>query len=262
MDFYYPGKKFPAISVTGTRCELNCPHCQGRYLASMVQADLPEKILAFCHTLEERGGLGCLISGGCDAMGRVPLPLETLGEIRQSTDLIVNVHTGFIDPETAAALRDIQPQYISFDVPTPTVLKRVYRLPLTQNEYMESLSLVEDLTVVPHVMVGLNVEEEIRTFTLLSERGMSTVVVLVCTPTPKTPSQTWTISVDAIAASFRSARSQFTRVMLGCMRPRLRAIEEMAPLFDGIAVPTRIARDAVREAGQHPVVRETCCVVP
>jgi len=49
--------------------------------------------------------------------------------------------------------------------------------------------------------------------------------------------------------------------MLGCMRPRLRAIEEMAPLFDGVAVPTRWAREAVREAGIRPRVRETCCVV-
>lgn len=247
--------------MTGTRCELNCPHCQGRYLASMIQGDTPEKMLAFCHDLEDTGGTGCLISGGCDAMGRVPLPLETLRHIRQSTDLILNVHTGFIDTETAAALRDIQPQYISFDIPTPTVLNTVYRLPLTQNEYLESFSSVEDLTVIPHVMVGLNAEEEIQTLILLSERGVSTVVVIVCTPTRKTPSETWTISMDAAMESFRSARSLFTRVMLGCMRPRLRAIEEMAPLFDGVAVPTRWAREAIRKTGIRPRVRETCCVV-
>jgi hypothetical protein len=261
MEFYYPGKTFPALSVTGSSCELNCPHCQGYYLSSMVPVESPETLIAFCEDLEERGGLGCLISGGCDASGKVPLCYPALSHIRECTDLIINVHTGLIDEQSARALRDLQPHYISYDVPTPTVLHDLYGLPHTQEDYLHGLALVEDLTVVPHVMVGLHAEEEISTLCSLWERGMTSVVLLVCMPTRNTPSEHWIISMDAVTRSFEKARSLFSRLQLGCMRPRWREIEELAPLFDAVAVPTPWARDAVHSAGINPVVRETCCVV-
>jgi uncharacterized radical SAM superfamily protein len=261
MEFYYPGKKFPALSVTGDHCALNCPHCQGRYLHSMVPAEHPEKLIAFCEDLEERGGIGCLISGGCDARGTVPLPYSALRHIMECTDLIINVHTGFIDEQSARALRDIGPHYISYDVPTPSALYDIYELPHTQENYLQALTLVEDLAVVPHVMVGLNTEEEISTLCRLWERGVSSVVLLVCMPTPHTPSDHWTISMDAVTRSVEKARSLFSWLQLGCMRPRWKDIEEMAPLFDAVAVPTPWARETVHSAGIQPVIRETCCVV-
>lgn len=261
MNFYFPGKKFPALSVTGTHCALNCPHCQGHYLESMIQTETPEKIVSFCCDLEDAGGIGCLISGGCNTRGQVPLPMEALRQVRETTQLLLNVHTGFIDKDMATALNAVEPHYISLDIPTPTVLHAIYRVDHTPEEYLHGLALTEGLTVVPHVMVGLDAAEECATLELLSEREVNTVVLIVCTPTRQTPSEHWPVSVDAVIQVFNHARPLFSRLVLGCMRPRLQVLEEQAPLFDAVAVPTPWAKKAVHAAGIQPETQETCCVV-
>ncbi len=259
MYFYYPGNQFPAISVTGRSCQLLCPHCQGLYLKSMMEAETPEKLLTICKVLEEKGVKGCLISGGCDLRGRVPLPLETIARIREETHLILNVHTGLVDGDAVEILRLIDP-YISLDIPTPYVMDRLYRIKVTQKEYFATLSLLEGLKVVPHVMVGLSPHEERETITKVREIA-SSLVLIVFTPTKGTPLFNTVVSTKDVIQTFEVARELFPKLVLGCMRPRLKALEEMAPLFDGIVLPSSWAKEKVEEAGIPSEVKNTCCVV-
>ena len=37
LKIYNPTKKFPAISITGSECALNCEHCNKKYLKGMKQ---------------------------------------------------------------------------------------------------------------------------------------------------------------------------------------------------------------------------------
>ena len=37
LKIYNPGRKFPAISITGSYCALQCSHCNMKYLKSMNQ---------------------------------------------------------------------------------------------------------------------------------------------------------------------------------------------------------------------------------
>ena len=37
--------KFPAISITGRKCYLNCEHCKGKLLEGMIPAENPSKIV-------------------------------------------------------------------------------------------------------------------------------------------------------------------------------------------------------------------------
>ena len=54
IDFYLPGMvtlnkekgEYPAISITGESCELNCGHCSGKLLKSMIPASTPEALIA------------------------------------------------------------------------------------------------------------------------------------------------------------------------------------------------------------------------
>src|SRR5271157_4359798 len=46
---------FSSISVTGTRCALNCRHCGGKVLETMHSAIAPEDLFALCSKLKRDG---------------------------------------------------------------------------------------------------------------------------------------------------------------------------------------------------------------
>lgn len=258
MYYFYPGKKFPAISVTGKTCKMGCLHCQGQYLKSMIPAETPDELVRVCKVLDTTG-IGCLISGGCDASGKVPLPVKALKRIRNETDLILNVHTGLVDRCTAEELVDVH--YISFEVPTSYQLSNVHKSEVNQGEYFKALSLLDRVSVVPHVMVGLEQRGEIKTIKKLHKMGFSSLVLIVFTPTKGTPLENRTINCEEVIDTFEVARALFPRLLLGCMRPRIKVLEEKAVIFDGIVLPTKWAKEKVKKAGIPIKIRETCCVV-
>jgi uncharacterized radical SAM superfamily protein len=165
-----------------------------------------------------------------------------------------------VDKNTAEELERIDP-YISFEVPTPFVLKNVYRLNLSQSDYFKSLLLLKELKVTPHVMVGLQKAEEIETLEKLEEMGVSSLVLIVFTPTRGTLLQNRNLDLEAVIETFETARGLFPRLILGCMRPRIKILEEKAPLFDGVVVPTLWAREKVEQSGVPVEIQETCCVI-
>jgi len=70
----HDASEFVSISVTGSACALRCEHCAMKVLEPM--DDLTRfqgSIYDMCAQLARRGARGVLVSGGCDAHGRVPL---------------------------------------------------------------------------------------------------------------------------------------------------------------------------------------------
>jgi uncharacterized radical SAM superfamily protein len=228
----------------------------------MIPAETPDELVRVCFDLDKKAA-GCLISGGCDASGQVPLPFDALRKIRDETDLILNVHTGLVTESTAEKLLHVSPHYISCEVPTPYVLTHVYHppLPVCQKAYFESLSLLDQLPVVPHVMVGLEHTGERETIRALHEIGGSSLVVIVFTPTKGTPLEKKRVDWKEVIRTCERARELFPRLVLGCMRPRVKMLEETAALFDGIVIPTTWAKEQVEKAGLPVRIKETCCVV-
>ena len=80
ITFFLPGifnyngifGRYPALSITGSQCALNCDHCRGKILEPMIAAMTPDVLIKKCVRLAERGNHGVLISGGCDEKGRLP----------------------------------------------------------------------------------------------------------------------------------------------------------------------------------------------
>lgn len=259
MIYYYPGERFPAVSVTGPSCEVGCLYCEGSYLKQMVGVRGEEELLSVCRKLKKRGAAGVLVSGGCDLSGRVPLPVEALQRVKRETGLLLNVHAGCVNEPTAEALKQLD-AFISFDVPTPSRLS-LTSLKVTQKDYFESLRLLEGLNVIPHIMLGLNREEETETVRKVGEMGFASLVVIVLTPTRGTPLERYAVKGEEVAQTVADARPLFSRLILGCMRPRIRFLEEKVTLFDGIVLPTRWAKERVEQEGLPVRTMETCCVV-
>ena len=227
---YVPGKKFPAISITGSQCFLNCKHCNKHYLELMMNADTPKKLIAVCQKLEEDGAVGCLISGGFDENFALPFKpfLSALSHIKRNTNLVLNVHTGLISKELAEKLGEIEIDIISFDIVGDTeTIKQVYGMDKTPLDYLQSLKALKEANIkyiAPHICIGLNfgkISGEIEALKLIKELNPYLIVLLALVPTKDTPMENIKLENEKISKIIAITRLMFpiTPISLGCMRP-------------------------------------------
>jgi len=62
---------FTPVSLTGTRCALECRHCNSHYLNHMLDGS-PGKLYTQAANLSNKGAKGILLSGGSMPDGSVP----------------------------------------------------------------------------------------------------------------------------------------------------------------------------------------------
>jgi len=223
--------EFPTISITGNGCALNCKHCGGKVLETMHPAETPEKLLAHCAALKEKGALGCLISGGCLPNGAVPLEkfISAIARIKHDLGLTVLVHSGIIKLETAKQLKNAGVDAALIDIiGSNETIRNIYNLNTTIDDYAKSLKALQDAKIefVPHVIVGLHNGElkgELAALNMIAPYKPSAIVIISFMPIhgtamyhtkPPTP-----IDIAKVTAT---ARTMFpcTPLVLGCMRPK------------------------------------------
>jgi len=261
IEFVYP-LDTALISLTGQHCDLDCAHCGGYYLQH----------IAPVWRAEVRGATSCLISGGCDASGRVPVT-QHLGEIkaiRQGRKM--NWHVGLIKE---ADLRVIAPytDVVSFDfVGDDETIHEVYGLDCTVADYVETYVMLRRHTrVMPHITIGLRggaIGHEYPAMEKLQELGMEGMVFLVLIPTPGTRyADRQPPPIEAVVSILVEARLRFpdTPLLLGCMRPHGKYRARLDPLavragVNKIVSPAREAVQLVEELGLSVAQSRECCV--
>jgi len=172
ITFYIPGMircdgisgKYQALSITGKDCTLQCEHCKGELLRSMFQASTPEALVARCLQIDQRGNHGVLISGGCDQNGRLPWDrfLPAIREIKDRTGLLVSIHSGLVDRNTARGLKEAGVDQALIDVVgDDETYRRICHVPFGTEQIVSSMEALESagLEVVPHVVCGLDFGE-------------------------------------------------------------------------------------------------------
>lgn len=274
VSFYRPGKAFPAISVTGKECALGCDYCQGHYLEGMLPVRSGDELRRLASVLESRGAKGFLLSGGCDVRGRVPLGpfLEAVSEIKRTTSLLVNVHTGLLDrEEEAERLVRSGVDCLSVDiVQDPEVIHRVMHLEGGPEDYRRTLELLFSAgarRVVPHICIGLagdSTHGEEKALRLISRFLVSAVVLLSFLPAPGTPMGTaerpgaeHVLRIARVAMGSVSAP-----ILMGCMRPRgdwQLEIELIKSGVRGMAMPSPRTVEWAKGIGLEVEWREECC---
>jgi uncharacterized radical SAM superfamily protein len=222
---------FSTISVTGKGCALNCKHCGGKVLKTMLPAKTPEKLFELGAKLKQNGALGCLVSGGCLPDGSVPLKqfIPTLEKIKHELGLAVIVHTGIINIATAEALKKAGVDAALIDIiGADETIKEIYNLNVTVEDYANSLRALHEarLTFVPHVIVGLHNGElkgEFHALRMIRAYNPSALVVIVFTPVRRTAmtdvKPPFPIDIARVAAAARLMFPE-TPLALGCMRPK------------------------------------------
>lgn len=251
------------ISLTGPHCGLNCAHCGGEYLKTMMPI----------WSAQVQGATSCLISGGCDPSGKVPVTrgLAKIKALRKGR--VMNWHVGLIEREEAEAIAPYV-DVISFDfVGDDETIQEVYGLKRRVEEYVKSYNLLRGyFPLIPHITVGLKGGEivgEYRALEILEGLEIEGLILIVFTPTSGTryadrePPELKGV-IDLIA----EARLRFPTVplYLGCMRPRGGYRHLLDPWalragVNGIVSPASEAVVLAEELGLEIVRREECCAV-
>lgn len=261
IEFVYP-LDTALISLTGPHCDLDCAHCGGYYLQHMTPV----------WRADVGGATSCLISGGCDASGRVPVTryLEQIKAIRQGRKM--NWHVGLIEEADLLAIAPYI-DVVSFDfVGDDETIREVYGLDRTVADYMRTYQMLRRYTrVIPHITIGLRggtIGHEYPAMEKLQELGVDGLVFIVLIPTPGTRyADRQPPSIEAVVNILAEARLRFPDkpLYLGCMRPHGRYRAELDPLavragVNRIVSPAREAKQLAKELNLVIVQSWECCV--
>ncbi len=267
VSLYYPGKKFPSLSVTGKRCALSCPHCDAKYLNSMAPVTTPERLYELALELDGEAN-GFLLSGGCDHQGKVPLEgyHETIHRIKKETDLTVNVHVGLPDDEMVKKLAETDVDVVSYDmIGSRETIKLIYGTDVGPSSYKDMYEEMVNsgLTVVPHITVGLHrgeIKGEYRAVDSVKDTSRLVLNSLIPSDLGKRVKEKDLLSVLKYASKETEAD-----IIMGCMRERgrveleRRAIEEGA---NGIVLPSKETVRWLEPVPDHRInKKERCCAI-
>ncbi|MBS7246868.1 MAG: radical SAM protein [Candidatus Jordarchaeales archaeon] len=285
IQFYFPGMvhfeasfhravnpyRFPAVSVTGKACQLNCDHCKGRLLRSMMPAKKPRQLYEAALKVKKEGGAGVLVSGGSLADGSVPLKpfFSVMRKIKDELGLSVVVHTGLVDEETAEGLASAGVDCAMIDVVgSNETIREILHLNRGVEEYIRSLELLElhGVPLAPHIVVGLHrgmLRGEREALKAICERKVSALVIVVLTPFESTESPPSIRDALRVIVAARMMKPK-TPLLLGCARPKGKYKDALDVLsikagVNGIAYPSEVAYRVAVRRNLSVKLHDECC---
>jgi uncharacterized radical SAM superfamily protein len=266
---------FPAFSITGGACALQCDHCRAEILKPMIAAGVPAAFEDLVRRMIVRQGLrGFLLSGGSNRRNEVPFD-RYLPAIRRLKDdhpsLEILVHTALVDARRARSLKEAGVDVAMLDIiGDEDTIRDIYHLDRPVQDFETSLTHLVDagLNVVPHVVVGLHrgtLRGEGAAIEIIARHRTSAAIIVVLMPAFAAPGFG---AVDPVAAArlFGVARLRLAdrALLLGCARPHgaARVALDVAAVlagFDGIAYPCDEALRAASLLGRSREHRASCC---
>ncbi|MBN1297127.1 hypothetical protein JXA80_10135 [bacterium] len=280
---YHPGMfridgirgKYPALSLTGTVCELNCRHCRGRLLKGMMMADTPDLLRERLIRAHLAGFPGALISGGADIRGSLPWTrfLPVIESIANTTNLMLSVHLGLADRNTVEALARSGVRLFLFDFVTrPDTFRTVFGLSDGYTRMQSMIDALIDLHVwtAPHIILGFtgdDISTEIENMDRLVPLLKTSIVVIQFMPLRNTPmAGDPTASRDTVIRYITDLRKRFpqTEIALGCARRRPDATLEIQAIragIDRLALPDPITRAFLDTEAIPTIHHPVCCAI-
>ncbi len=265
--FYRPSPAVVPVSITGTRCELDCPHCRGRYLSGMVKASMPTDLIRAFIAARKSGAKRLLITGGFTRSGRLPVEnmISAIEEGKRRTGVKVSMHGGLLDKGIMDRLAKAGVDTLLLDViGSQQAVTCHLGGGWSIRDYEDALSNAKTRfpLLAPHVLIGIEhgrVIGEYRAVDMIAEANPGACGILVLTD-GGTPDPAEVKKVMGYARE--RLESHLT---LGCMRGRgkPRIMYERMALdleFDGIANPSQETLDYAKGAGLEVLFVGDCCV--
>lgn len=269
---------WPAVSITGAECKLQCDHCRAKILEPMIPATTPEALWRVANEAIAGGAQGMLLSGGSNHRDEVEYGpfLPTVRRIRDAhPGFRIAVHTALVDAAMARDIRDAGIDVAMLDIiGAQDTVRQVYHLRRPVEDFEASLAHLVDagLDVVPHIVVGLHYGRllgEWHALEMVARHGVKALVLVAAMPIYAEPKRPFaTPSSAEVGAFFLDARDALgeTPVLLGCARPAGRAkieTDAYAVLagLDGIAHPADGIVELALRAGREARVVSACCSI-
>jgi uncharacterized radical SAM superfamily protein len=267
---------WPAISVTGAECALQCDHCRARILEPLIPARTPEALWRIVNEQIAAGAKGMLLTGGSNLRDEVEYGpfYPVLRRVKDAyPDFRIAIHTALVDERIARAMERAGVDCAMMDViGAQDTVAQVYHLRRPVSDFERSLGCLKatSMKVVPHIVIGLHYGRLLGEWNALEivRRHLPDALVLVVVMPFFAPAHRPFATPDARAVGrfFLEARAALPELplLLGCARPagadkaKIDAYAVMAGL-DGIAHPAEGAVELALRLGREAQVRAACC---
>jgi hypothetical protein len=269
---------FPAFSITGGACALDCDHCQAKILEPMIPAlhaqDLDTKVRDLIRT---QGLQGFLLSGGSNRRNEIRYErfypvIEGLK--RDFPALKIAIHTALTDAAGAKRMEAAGVDTAMMDViGADETIKQVYHLDRPAEDFEATLAALTatGMDISPHIVIGLHygrILGEARALEMVARYPVKALVLVVIMPFYARPGTFVTPDTADVGRIFLQAREALgdRDVLLGCARPagmHKRVVDAYAVMagLDGIAFPAEGALGVAALTGRTWHQEHACCSI-
>lgn len=269
---------WPAVSITGGDCKLQCDHCKAKILEPMIPARSPEALWRVVNEIIEDGGQGMLLTGGSNHQNHVEYDAyySTIRRIKDEfPEFKIALHTALVTEDAARCMEQAGIDAAMMDViGAQDTITQVYHLRRTVDDFEATLEHLVNtkMKVVPHIVIGLHYGRLLGEWNALQmiARHLPDAVVLVVVMPFYAPESRPFVTPDSTAVGrfFMDARKVLpqTPLLLGCARPpglakvQIDTYAVMAGL-NGIAHPSDGTVELAARLQRKVRVTPACCSI-
>lgn len=269
---------WPAVSITGGDCKLQCDHCKAKILEPMIPARTPDDLWSVVNGIIEEGAQGMLLTGGSNHQNQVEYDnyYSTIRRIKdEHPNFKIALHTALVNDDIALSMEQAGIDAAMMDViGSQDTITQVYHLRRTVDDFEQTLECLVNskMKVVPHIVVGLHYGRLLGEWNALEmlQRHLPDAVVLVVVMPFYAPDSRPFVTPDttAVGRFFMDARQALpnTPLLLGCARPPGMAkvqIDTYAVMagINGIAHPSDGAVELAARLERKVKVTPACCSI-
>lgn len=269
---------WPAVSITGPDCQLQCDHCQARLLEPMIPARTPEALWRVVNEQIEAGARGMLLTGGSNRRDEVEYG-PFYATIRRIKDRFagfrIALHTALATREAARRMEEAGVDAAMLDViGAQDTVTQVYHLKRPVSDFEDALAYLTEtsLKVVPHIVVGLHYGRllgEWNALEMIRRHRPAALVLVVIMPFYAPARRPFAVPPSSeVGRFFMDAREALPDIplLLGCARPPGRARQEIDAYavlagLNGIAHPAEGMVELALRLGRPARVTPACCSI-
>lgn len=269
---------WPAVSITGGDCKLNCDHCKAKILEPMMPARSPEDLWRTVNEIVAQGAGGMLLTGGSNHRNEVEYDAyyPTIRRIKDEfPQFRIAMHTALVDEAIAGRMADAGIDAAMMDViGAQDTITQVYHLRRSVDDFERALEALTStsMKVVPHIVVGLHYGQllgEWNALEMVARHKPAALVLVVVMPTYASESRPFaTPDAHEVGQFFGDAREALpdTPLLLGCARPAgsvKRLIDAYAVMagVDGMAHPSDGMVELAARLDRRVRVTPACCSI-
>ncbi len=269
---------WPAVSITGPECKLQCDHCKARLLEPMIPATTPDALWRVVNQQVEAGAQGMLLTGGSNLRDEVEYG-PFFPTIRRIKDALpgfkIAMHTALATRDQAKRIEESGVDAAMLDIiGAQDTVTQVYHLKRPVADFEAALAHLTETTlkVVPHIVIGLHYGRmlgEWNALEIIARHRPAALVLVVIMPFYAPSRRPFAVpSSREVGRFFLDVRAALPDipVLLGCARPPGRArieIDTYAVMagLNGLAHPSDGTVELAARLGRSVRVTPACCSI-